>query len=862
MKSPFRVVMLLSLILLVLGIGRYGVSAQTTRIDEKFDSVTPPNFPTGWSVDVPDIGGVWTWQTTAGVYNPASPGPPSTPNVATFQSYNLPSGSTARLITPTMNWSAVTLPTFTFKYRRSNNNSGFVDVVYIDASVDNGVTWDEIAGPYSRVVPPPTAAYWEDISVAGAALTPYAGQASVKFAFRAVSGWGNWIHIDNVFIGQPAVNDVGITTISAPGASIFRTAQTITASVKNFGSANQTTYNVHVKTWKTVGGLEGSPEFERVQAGPSVTAGSTVSFSFTDQWTPAEYGGYTVKVYTELTGDETPGNDAMTKSVTVNPAIDLQVTAIVYPPTTGLYTGTLGYSVRGSVKNNGTSSALGTDYTVEAWIGPTLGFPGSATYHGTATFRPDIAAGATVNVDMLTAWVPVEPGAHTVRIKVTMIGDEIRSNDSLDAARTVNSLHYGGPDGGGYYYANSTPGGSGAPSQPTYNWIDPIASGHTAITTWTGGTGDDGNFLIPDIGFDFTFYGNIYRAANVYIGANGLMTFGAGNTPSTYGVNIPNTAAPNNLVAGCWMDLDTRGTTYPGAAVYYGGDASKFVATWLRVHRYGGATDSISFQVILYANGNIKMQYNDLLSTSPLPASINDDAVAGIENSTGTSGTGYRNNGVGGPIISSPVAVEYGTNQASLPVQIVSFTGRVLPSGGGVKLDWVTISEINNYGFYVERKINSQSQYQLVPNSFVPGHGTTNVPQYYSYTDSAATPGVWYYRLKQIDLDGTVHFTDAIQVDILTSVGELAPREFALFQNYPNPFNPNTTIIYQIPSQSHVTLTVFDILSREVATLVKGVEEPGYKSVQWDASGVASGVYFYRLDAGSFTSVKKLVLLR
>lgn len=83
MKSPFRVVMLLSLILLVLGIGRYGVSAQTTRIDEKFDSVTPPNFPTGWSVDVPDIGGVWTWQTTAGVYNPASPGPPSTPNVAT-----------------------------------------------------------------------------------------------------------------------------------------------------------------------------------------------------------------------------------------------------------------------------------------------------------------------------------------------------------------------------------------------------------------------------------------------------------------------------------------------------------------------------------------------------------------------------------------------------------------------------------------------------------------------------------------------------------------------------------------------------------------------------------------------------------
>jgi hypothetical protein len=91
---------------------------------------------------------------------------------------------------------------------------------------------------------------------------------------------------------------------------------------------------------------------------------------------------------------------------------------------------------------------------------------------------------------------------------------------------------------------------------------------------------------------------------------------------------------------------------------------------------------------------------------------------------------------------------------------------------------------------------------------------------------------------------------------------EMYPRAYALEQNYPNPFNPRTKIGFQIPDYGLVTLKVYDLLGREVETLVNGVEKPGYKSVQWDASGVASGVYFYRLEAGSFTSVKKLLLLR
>ena len=99
----------------------------------------------------------------------------------------------------------------------------------------------------------------------------------------------------------------------------------------------------------------------------------------------------------------------------------------------------------------------------------------------------------------------------------------------------------------------------------------------------------------------------------------------------------------------------------------------------------------------------------------------------------------------------------------------------------------------------------------------------------------------------------------------ITDVNELAgnlPQEFGLEQNYPNPFNPSTRITYQLPIQSYVRLRVFDVLGREVVSLAEGVEKPGYKSVDWNAGRIASGVYFCRLDAGGFTSVKKLLLLR
>jgi hypothetical protein len=92
--------------------------------------------------------------------------------------------------------------------------------------------------------------------------------------------------------------------------------------------------------------------------------------------------------------------------------------------------------------------------------------------------------------------------------------------------------------------------------------------------------------------------------------------------------------------------------------------------------------------------------------------------------------------------------------------------------------------------------------------------------------------------------------------------GSTIVRSYSLSQNFPNPFNPSTTISYQLPTQIHVTLKVFDVLGREIATLVNSVEPPGYKSLTFDASQLPSGVYFYRLQSASYIETKKLVLLR
>ncbi|MEW5800420.1 MAG: T9SS type A sorting domain-containing protein, partial [Bacteroidota bacterium] len=124
------------------------------------------------------------------------------------------------------------------------------------------------------------------------------------------------------------------------------------------------------------------------------------------------------------------------------------------------------------------------------------------------------------------------------------------------------------------------------------------------------------------------------------------------------------------------------------------------------------------------------------------------------------------------------------------------------------------------------------------------------------------------YRLKQIDRDGKFEYSQSVEVTVAN-----APKEFALIQNYPNPFNPTTTIQYSLGTDAHpsnnnmhgralTTLKIYDVLGREVATLVNEVKEAGNYSVQWNASKFSSGIYYARLQSGEQVQMKKMVLLR
>ncbi len=188
-----------------------------------------------------------------------------------------------------------------------------------------------------------------------------------------------------------------------------------------------------------------------------------------------------------------------------------------------------------------------------------------------------------------------------------------------------------------------------------------------------------------------------------------------------------------------------------------------------------------------------------------------------------------------------------------IPVELTSFVASV--SGNNVNLNWSTATETNNQGFEIQR--SNGGEYQVV--GYVAGHGTTVEPQSYSFTDQNVGTGKYQYRLRQIDYDGKFEYSSVIEVEIV------GPKEFSLAQNYPNPFNPATSIDFTLAVDSKVTLKVFDVLGQEVMTLINGNYTSGSHKVNFDASGLNSGVYVYRIDATgidgrTFTATKKMIL--
>ncbi len=201
-------------------------------------------------------------------------------------------------------------------------------------------------------------------------------------------------------------------------------------------------------------------------------------------------------------------------------------------------------------------------------------------------------------------------------------------------------------------------------------------------------------------------------------------------------------------------------------------------------------------------------------------------------------------------------AVGMATSGVPLPVELVALSAKA--DLMNADLHWSTSTETNNFGFEIQRR--QTANWEKI--GFVKGAGTSSSPRDYSYIDQNLSPGKYSYRIKQIDRNGLFKYFGNGEIEIA------APAKFALEANFPNPFNPSTTISYGLPAQSHVRLQIYNTLGQIVADLVNAEQAAGWNQVMWNAK-VASGLYFYRLEAVSvsdpnkrFVDVKKMLLLK
>lgn len=187
-----------------------------------------------------------------------------------------------------------------------------------------------------------------------------------------------------------------------------------------------------------------------------------------------------------------------------------------------------------------------------------------------------------------------------------------------------------------------------------------------------------------------------------------------------------------------------------------------------------------------------------------------------------------------------------------LPVELASFDAVV--EGNAVDLRWITASELNNRGFEIERAAGGNA-FSVI--GFVNGNGTVATPTGYTFSDKLYAPGIYYYRLKQIDMDGAATYSKVIEVKVLS-----VPWEFSLGQNYPNPFNPSTQVVFNLPQAGMTNLSVYNMLGEKVLEALNGYLESGEHTLTIRADGLPSGTYIYRLTSGGEARSMKMTVLK
>jgi hypothetical protein len=259
----------------------------------------------------------------------------------------------------------------------------------------------------------------------------------------------------------------------------------------------------------------------------------------------------------------------------------------------------------------------------------------------------------------------------------------------------------------------------------------------------------------------------------------------------------------------------------------------------------GGLSDSASIMYLIAQNG-----VNDTANVTLGGSAITNSGWDGIWSKIDSTNINAGSCMVTIPVGSAAI-VKIMNRNLLLPVELTSFTSSI--NSLGVNLQWTTATEVNNSGFDVERAVDNVNFEKI---GFVKGSVNSTSPRQYSFTDKNNFSGNIQYRLKQIDNNGAYKYSQVIEINKLNE-----PTSYKL-GNYPNPFNPSTIIRFELPENTFVNITVYNMLGKRVATLINQKMEKGIHEINFKPEGLATGIYVYQMNAGSKVITQKMTLLK
>ncbi|MBS1492465.1 MAG: T9SS type A sorting domain-containing protein [Bacteroidetes bacterium] len=438
-------------------------------------------------------------------------------------------------------------------------------------------------------------------------------------------------------------------------------------------------------------------------------------------------------------------------------------------------------------------------------------------------------------------------GSNMVSMKPTGLGNPAFINPHILDPNNSSIVYYGG----------------GTSGTTTGIWRNNNIINGTATVGWSYLAGTD--FGVPGNQVSAVSVSKANTANVVYYGTDGgfIRRIDNANTTATVSANLNSVAMPAGFVSCLAIDPTNSNnviavfSNYNVQRLWYSTDAG---STWTNIdgNLAGANGPSCRWATILYKDSQLHV----FLATSVgvyYTLNINgastvwtQEAVTSIGNVV-TVMFDYRSSD------NVLVAATHGRGSfstvisAPLPVELLAFNSQI--SGSNVSLTWSTGSEVNNRGFDIQRKTGNEDWNNI---GFVNGNGNSNVQHNYSFNDNNLQSGKYKYRLKQTDYNGNFEY-----YNLASEVSIGLPSTFVLKQNYPNPFNPSTKIEFSLPSNGNVMLKIYDISGKEVARLINNeFRNAGNYTVDFNASTLASGVYFYRLEAGSFIGIKKMMFVK